>query len=68
MLEYMDQKDIESINWQKWKETIEVNLYGSIMLCKEIIPHFKKRNKGKIIQLSGGGAAAPTNVKWLCCF
>ena len=26
------------------------------MLCKEIIPHFKKRNKGKIIQLSGGAA------------
>ena len=56
---YGPKGNIESINWQKWKETIEVNLYGSIMLCKEIIPHFKKRNKGKIIQLSGGGAAAP---------
>ena len=56
---YGPKGNIESINWQKWKKTIEVNLYGSIMLCKEIIPHFKKKNQGKIIQLSGGGAAAP---------
>ena len=50
---------IEEINWKDWIKTIEVNLFGSILLCKEIIPHFKKRNKGKIIQLSGGGAASP---------
>lgn len=56
---YGPKGNIESINWKEWKRTIEVNLFGSIMLCKEIIPHFKKRNKGKIIQLSGGGAAAP---------
>ena len=40
---YGPKGNIESINWQKWKKTIEVNLYGSIMLCKEIIPHFKKK-------------------------
>ena len=50
---------IESVDWKKWKKTIEINLFGSILLCREIIPHFKKRKKGKIIQLSGGGAAAP---------
>tara|TARA_B110001450_G_scaffold247004_1_gene261593 strand:- start:194 stop:1159 length:966 start_codon:yes stop_codon:yes gene_type:complete len=50
---------IEEINWKDWIKTIEVNLFGSILLCKEIIPHFKKKNKGKIIQLSGGGAASP---------
>ena len=50
---------IEKINWKKWMKTIEVNLLGSVLLCKIIIPYFKKKNKGKIIQLSGGGAASP---------
>ena len=28
-------------------------------MCKNILPHFKKRNTGKIIQISGGGATSP---------
>ncbi len=56
---YGPKGNIESIDWKKWKKTIEINLFGSILLCREIIPHFKKRKKGKIVQLSGGGAAAP---------
>ena len=51
--------NIENINWEKWVKTIEINLLGSVLLCKNIIPHFKKRNKGKIIQISGGGATSP---------
>jgi len=50
---------IEKVNWKSWIKTIQVNLFGSILLCREVLPYFKKRNKGKIIQLSGGGAAAP---------
>lgn len=50
---------IENINWREWVKTIRTNLFGSIFLCKEVLPHLKKRNRGKIIQLSGGGAAAP---------
>ena len=50
---------IEKINWNHWIKTVQINLFGSILLCREVIPHFKKYNKGKIIQLSGGGAAAP---------
>jgi len=50
---------IEDVNWKEWVKTLEINLFGSIFLCREVLPHFKKRNKGKIIQLSGGGAAAP---------
>ena len=50
---------IEKINWKQWVRTIQVNLFGSVLLCREVMPYFKKRNQGKIIQLSGGGAAAP---------
>ena len=50
---------IENINWQEWKKTIEINLFGSILMCKNIIKYFKKKNYGKIIQLSGGGATNP---------
>ena len=50
---------LENISWKDFKETFEINLFGSIYLTKKIIPHFKKNNYGKIIQISGGGAASP---------
>ncbi len=50
---------IEKINLDEFVKTININLLGSIYLCKEIIPHLKKNKQGKIIQLSGGGAASP---------
>ena len=56
---YGPKGNIENIDWNEWEKTIKINLLGSIMLCREIIPHFKKNNKGKIIQLSGGGASSP---------
>ena len=50
---------IEKISWDDWLKAIEINLFGSVHCCRAVIPHFKKRNTGKIIQLSGGGATAP---------
>ncbi len=47
---------IEKINWDEWVKTIKINLFGSILLCREVMPYFKKKNKGKIIQLSGSAA------------
>ena len=32
---------IEKLNWKNWVKTIEINLLGSVLLCKSIIPHFK---------------------------
>jgi len=34
-------------------------LYGVLLPCRAIIPHFKAQQRGKIINLSGGGATAP---------
>lgn len=50
---------IELNKWNDWVKTIEINLFGSILMCKELIPIFKKQRYGKIIQLSGGGATNP---------
>lgn len=46
-------------NWQNWKDVIRINLLGSIYIIKKILPYFTKKNKGKIIQFAGGGAASP---------
>ena len=49
----------ETLNWNEWRQTLEVNLIGSIYMINKIIPHFKKNKYGKILQLSGGGATSP---------
>ena len=56
---YGPKGNVEKINWSEWEKTIKVNLFGSVFLTRQLIPHFKKKRKGKIIQLSGGGAASP---------
>ena len=50
---------VENQDWDDWKKTIEINVYGSVLMCRALIPHLKKQNYGKIIQLSGGGATKP---------
>jgi NAD(P)-dependent dehydrogenase (short-subunit alcohol dehydrogenase family) len=50
---------IENIDWEEWLRAIEINLLGSVLLSRAILPHFKKAARGKIIQLSGGGATNP---------
>jgi NAD(P)-dependent dehydrogenase (short-subunit alcohol dehydrogenase family) len=50
---------IETIDWLEWIKAIEINLFGSILMCRAVLPIMKKQHKGKIIQLSGGGATNP---------
>ena len=49
----------DEIDWQQWVSAIEINLLGSALMCRAVIPHFRARKYGKIIQLSGGGATNP---------
>jgi NAD(P)-dependent dehydrogenase (short-subunit alcohol dehydrogenase family) len=51
--------DIEEVDWDAWVEALEINLFGSILMCRALVPHFRARRYGKIVQLSGGGATAP---------
>ena len=50
---------IEEVDWGEWVRAIEVNLLGSVLMCRAVLPHFKAQRYGKIIQLSGGGATNP---------
>jgi NAD(P)-dependent dehydrogenase (short-subunit alcohol dehydrogenase family) len=50
---------IEEIDWDEWVQAIEVNLFGSILMARAFLSHFRMNKYGKIIQLSGGGATAP---------
>jgi len=50
---------IDEVDWTAWIEAIEINLFGSILLCRALLPHFRAHRYGKIVQLSGGGATNP---------
>src|SRR6185436_2803707 len=32
---------IESIDWAEWVRAIEINLMGSVLFCRALLPHFK---------------------------
>ena len=49
----------EDVEWREWVRTIEVNLFGTVLMCREMIPVLRRRGYGKIVNLSGGGATAP---------
>jgi NAD(P)-dependent dehydrogenase (short-subunit alcohol dehydrogenase family) len=49
----------ESVNWDDWVRAIEINLYGSVLPARALVPHFKRFGYGKIVQVSGGGATNP---------
>jgi 3-oxoacyl-[acyl-carrier protein] reductase len=49
----------EEVDLREWMRAIEINLYGTLLPCRALIPHFKKAGRGKIIVVSGGGATNP---------
>lgn len=56
---YGPKGNIEDVSWEEWIQTIQINLFGSVLMCREVMPHFKNQGFGKVIQLSGGGATNP---------
>ena len=57
---------IEEVDWDAWVQAIEINLFGSVLLCRAVLPHFKAHGYGKIVQLSGGGATNP--LPWISAY
>lgn len=56
---YGPKGNLEDVDWAEWIKAIEINVYGSVLMCRELMPYFKQQHYGKIIQLSGGGATNP---------
>ncbi|MGD0096244.1 MAG: SDR family oxidoreductase [Terracidiphilus sp.] len=44
---------------EAWLRTFQVNVLGTYYCTKQILPHMISRRRGKIINLSGGGAVSP---------
>jgi len=49
-------QDLDPIEWLR---TIEINLFGTMLCCRAILPILRRAGYGKIVNLSGGGATAP---------
>lgn len=43
----------------KWLEAVRVNLFGTFLCTRAVLPEMIKKQYGKIVNLSGGGAASP---------
>jgi 3-oxoacyl-[acyl-carrier protein] reductase len=48
---------IEEVDFEAWKRTFEINLFGMVLTARRAIPGMKARRYGKLIQISGAGAA-----------
>jgi 3-oxoacyl-[acyl-carrier protein] reductase len=50
---------IDEIVWAQWVRAIEINLMGSVLPARFALGHLRQSERGKIVQLSGGGATSP---------
>jgi NAD(P)-dependent dehydrogenase (short-subunit alcohol dehydrogenase family) len=56
---YGPKGESESVDWDEWQQALEINLYGTVLPTRAVLPHFKQAGYGKIINISGGGATNP---------
>jgi NAD(P)-dependent dehydrogenase (short-subunit alcohol dehydrogenase family) len=49
----------EAVDLQQWIRTLEINLTGTFLTAQHAITRMKAKGRGKIINLSGGGATKP---------
>lgn len=50
---------LDEIDWAEWSAAVQVNLLGTVNMCRLALPLLRKSPRGKVINLSGGGATAP---------
>ncbi|TSC57522.1 MAG: dehydrogenases with different specificities (related to short-chain alcohol dehydrogenases) [Parcubacteria group bacterium Greene0416_79] len=49
---------LEKTSPEAWLKTIMVNLYGTMLMTRAVLPNMKKQKKGTVINFSGGGEGA----------
>ena len=47
-------KDLADTSEEEWIKTININLTGTFLFCKTVLPHMVKSNSGVIINVSSG--------------
>ncbi len=50
---------ITDIDAEQWINTININLNGTFLCMKAVLPIMMRNKKGKIVNMSGGGGASP---------
>ncbi len=50
---------LDQVDVNDWVATIHVNLIGTMLMCRAVLPEFRARSYGKIVNFSGGGATSP---------
>jgi NAD(P)-dependent dehydrogenase (short-subunit alcohol dehydrogenase family) len=50
---------IQEVDWDEWCDAIDINLKGTVLTCRAVLPIMVQNKKGKILILSGGGATKP---------
>jgi NAD(P)-dependent dehydrogenase (short-subunit alcohol dehydrogenase family) len=48
---------LEDNDKDAWINTVQVNLIGSYLMCRAVVPVMRRQNSGRIVNLSGAGAA-----------
>jgi 3-oxoacyl-[acyl-carrier protein] reductase len=43
----------------EWRDAVTTNLVGAFLMCRAIVPILIRQQHGKIVNMSGGGAATP---------
>ena len=52
---------------EAWIDTVRVNLIGAYLCCRAVLPVMRRRKSGRIVNLSGAGAAnAWANMSAYC--
>jgi len=47
------------VDVDEWIRAMQINLFGTFMCCHAVLPNMIKRQQGKIVNFSGGGATSP---------
>jgi NAD(P)-dependent dehydrogenase (short-subunit alcohol dehydrogenase family) len=48
-----------NVDLDEWRESTEINLFGTVNLVKVFLPSMLESQGGRVIHLSGGGATSP---------
>lgn len=46
---------LEDTSPEEWERTFSINVFGTMRVCRAIVPMMKKQGSGRIINFSGGG-------------